>query len=164
MGGNRLARPHGTHLRNRRIAHSKYKIHRRRAGSREFIPAFAPKSLGGQACRSQLFQCMRMHAPLWVATRTVRTKIPSAPVIQNGFGQDGTRGISRAQEQNVKRLGHGRTQSQQGRSTQPGGQSHGACTGLLARTKALMNLSLTSGATFSASNPAASRNVRASST
>ena len=108
MRGNRLPRPHRTNLRRRRIANGKYKLHLRRAGHREFIPALAPQSLSRQPRQLKLLQCVRIHSTGRMAARAERAKVGLAAAIQDGFRKDGTRRIPRAQKQNVVSVAHER--------------------------------------------------------
>src|SRR5689334_939091 len=100
-----------------------------------------------------------MHPPGGVATRAERTKVRLAAAIQDSFRKNGARGIPGAKKQDVVAIRH-RSEVQLQQSV----PQQGTPTGFVARRNALMNLSFTSGPTFSALNPAACRNSRASST
>ncbi len=159
MRGYRLPRPYRADLRSREIANRKYKVHLRRAGFRKFIPTLAPQTLDRQTRRLKLLQSVRIHSPGGMAARTETAKVGLSAPIQDRFPKNRTRGIPGAQKQHIVTVWHGdEIQLQQSVPQQ------GMPIGLVARTNALMNLSLICGPTDSASNPAACRNSRASST
>src|ERR1700676_3073460 len=102
---------------------------------------------------------MGIHAPGRMAARAEGAKVGLAASIQDRLRKNRARGIPGAEKQHVVGWLHGG-----GRQLQQSVPQQGTPMGFVARRTALMNLSLISGPTFSASNPAACRNSRASST
>ena len=93
-----LAGPDGAGFLRGVVANRKDKMHFGRAGLGEFVPALAAQSGGGQARGFELLQGVWMDASRGMAAGAEGAEIRAFPLIENGLGQDGPRGISRAQE------------------------------------------------------------------
>jgi hypothetical protein len=98
MGGHRLAGPHRADFVSGIVANGENKIHVRRAGLGEFVPAFAAQSGSGQTGTLQLPNGERMDAACGLAAGTEGAKVACAAMIQNGLRENGSRGVADAEE------------------------------------------------------------------
>ena len=157
----RLAWPHRTDFLSGAVAHGEHKIHLWRSRFCKFVPTLAPQAFGRQSGGLERMDRVLIDAFGGVTSGAEGTEIRFAPVLQNGLGQNGARGIPGAEKQETL---YGASMTFGGHLQQAGPQQDAAATAFFARMNALMNLSLICGPTTSASRPAAVKNSRASST
>src|ERR1700674_635238 len=101
MRGHGLAGPYGADFAGGVIANGENKIHLRSARLCEFIPTLAAKIFHRNARQLNLPQRLRTDYSRWMAARAIGDEVGPAFPIENRFGHDRTRGISRAQEKDV---------------------------------------------------------------
>jgi hypothetical protein len=94
--GHGLARPQRTGLLGRIVANCKNEVHRWGAGTRKFIPTLASQTLNRYMSRLELLQSFGPNRGRWMTSGTVGGEPIADFVVQNGFGHDGTRRVSRA--------------------------------------------------------------------
>ena len=89
------------------VANREDELHLGSAGTREFIPALAAQADCGNARQFKLLQRFGMHRPRGMTFCAVGGEDRLSFVLEDRFGQDGTRRVTRAQEQNVVVSFHG---------------------------------------------------------
>src|SRR5580693_1131420 len=101
MRGHGLSGPHGADFAGGVVAHREHKIHLWRTGSGKFIPTLAAKIFHRHACQLDLFKRLGPDAPGGMTPRAISMEEWKSLPAENRFGHDRTRGISRAQEEDV---------------------------------------------------------------
>src|SRR3984893_19536844 len=89
------------------FANREDKLHLGSAGPREFIPALAAQADCGNPRQFKLLQRFGMHRPRGMTSRAVGGEDRLSFVVEDCFGHDGTRRVTRTQEQNVVVSFHG---------------------------------------------------------
>src|SRR5262249_50924901 len=107
MRSYRLTRPHRAHFFRRVVADCKDKIEFRRTWFGEFSPIFAAQAIGRQFCGFDLARRGGMDFTFRVATGAVRRERRESVFVHDGFGHDGTSGVTRAEKQYVVSAWHG---------------------------------------------------------
>src|SRR5437899_7936838 len=93
-----LTRPHRTNFLGSVVTYGEHEIKLWRARLLELVPTLAAQAFRGKMRRGQLPNCRGMHSSRRMAAGTVRREVWRTLVVQDGFGHDGARGVSRAQK------------------------------------------------------------------
>jgi hypothetical protein len=89
------------------VAEREDEVHFGRTRFCEFVPTFAAQAFSGQMGGFELTQGSGMNESRRVASCTVRGVRGLSFLAEDGFGHDGARGISGAEEEDVITVGHG---------------------------------------------------------
>jgi hypothetical protein len=107
MRRHRLARPDRTGFARGVVADREDEIHHRRVGLREFFPALRTQIIHRVVHVAEYLDGEGVHYPFGLAAGRERFEAAPAIPAQDRLGEDRARGISGAEEQDVKRaIGH----------------------------------------------------------
>src|SRR5271169_4529223 len=96
-----LSRPQRARFLGGVVANREDEVHLGRAGAPEFIPTLAAQALGRDSSPRKLLQSLGTNRTRRMTSRAVGREYRLSFVVENRFGQDGPRRVSRAQEKNV---------------------------------------------------------------
>src|SRR6266403_1238048 len=99
--GHGLSRPDRASFLGGIVANREDKLHLGSVGAREFIPPLAAQAGCGNASLLKLLQRFGMHPPRGMTSGAVGGEDRLSFVVEDRFGHDGTRRVSRTQKQNV---------------------------------------------------------------
>src|SRR5579871_36379 len=101
MRGDGMPGPNGTDFACGIVTDREYKIHHRRVRARKLVPALGTIAIGRDAGALERLQGERIDRALWKTSCRVGAKSSLAFEVQEAFGEDRARRISRAEEQDV---------------------------------------------------------------
>ncbi len=109
MRRHRMTDPYRAGFAVRAITDGEDEIHFGRAWLCEDVPALRREASRRIAECVQFLQGMRIDFALWLTARGESPEAPAPFLVEDGFGENGTCGVARAQEEHVVGLvGHGR--------------------------------------------------------
>src|SRR5262249_2791445 len=103
--GHRLARPQGTGLAGRVVAYREHEVQGRSARLSELVPALRAQAFGLELLSLQQLQRERIYFAGRMAAGAECTEAAGARSVQIGLGEDRSRRVARAEEQDVVQPG-----------------------------------------------------------
>src|SRR3984893_17160525 len=103
MGGDRIARPDRTDFAGGLVADRKDKIHDRRAGPGELVPAFAAQAAGRQMKLFEQVESYGMNRAFRKAAGAIAFEPFLAPMLDQHFGEDAPGRVTGAEKEDVVR-------------------------------------------------------------